>query len=236
MVNIARTMGACGISTPLAGCGPTSAAIAKPRPEAMDVSVLFVDLRSSSKIVRYVESSHGPVAAAELFTSYLAGCTQAIMAVSDAECQLSGDAVLAIISGPERQRIAQAVTAAAAAIRFVSEAFEPTNRHLLSCRNGCRPWRQDALRFRVVAGIDDGVATKSEVEIPGGYSTEFVGGCVSTAAKLSDRIGPANAIGITTDAYRRGGIGQSTSYKWRGRVVRIGGRFRHIQATVPPRP
>lgn len=201
----------------------------------MYVSVLFVDVRSSSKILRHVESCHSPGDAAELFTSYLTGCTQAIIEVSNAECHPSGDAVLAIISGPERERISQAVTAAEAAIRFITQTFEPRYRHLLACRKGCRFWPQGATRFEVVAGIDDGVITKSSVPISSGYSTEFVGGCISTTAKLSGRIGPANAIGITADAYRRGNIKQSTSYRWRGRIAKLGGKFRHVLVTVPSR-
>jgi len=199
----------------------------------MSATALFVDVRASSKIVRYVENHHGPDAAADVFTSYLTGCIQAITSVSDAECQPSGDAVLAIISGQEDKRILQAVEAAEAAIRFITETFEPKNKHLLAHRKDCKLWCPGPTRFEVVAGIDDGAITRSDVSSSSGDTTEFVGACVSFAAKLSDRVRPANAIGITADAFERGDIKQSTGYRWRSRLVKLGGKSRHMLVAVP---
>lgn len=201
-------------------------------PQRLDAAALFVDVRASSEIVRYVESHHGPEAAAELFTGYLTGCMQAITRASDAECQPSGDAVLAIIEGQER--VFQAVEAAAASIRFIKKTFEPSNRHLLACRKGCRLWCSSPIHFEVVAGIDDGIVMKSDVLSSSGYSTELVGGCVSLAAKLSDRVRPANAVGITREAYLKGNLPQLTDYNWRSRIVKLGGKFRHVLIMVPP--
>jgi class 3 adenylate cyclase len=199
----------------------------------MHVAVLFVDVRASSQIVRYVEKHHSPEIAAELFTSYLMGCMQAIIDASGAECQPSGDAVLAIVPGEEQERVLRAVEAAAAAIRFITKTFEPQNRHLLERRKGRKLWCPGPMRFKVAAGIDDGIITKSNVSSSNGDSTELVGGCVSIAAKLSDRVRPANAIGITSDAYYRGRLERSSKYKWRNRIARLGGKFRHVFIAVP---
>jgi class 3 adenylate cyclase len=211
---------------------PGESGSALPR-QHVNAAILFVDVRASSQIVRYVERHHSPEVAAELFTSYLTGCMQVIIDASGAECQPSGDAVLAVISGEERERIARAVEAAEAAIRFITKTFEPRNRSLLARKKGCKLWRPGLMRFEVVAGIDDGIITKSNVSSSMGDSTELVGGCVSIAAKLSDRVGPANAIGITADAYYRGNLEGLAKYKWRNRITKLGGKFRHVLITVP---
>ena len=218
------------VAAPEDQCHVDSAA---PVRERMDASVLFIDVIASSRITRHVEEHHGPELAAELFTSYLLGCMRAINRVApDAECQPSGDAVLAIIPGAAKERIPRAIEAAAEAIRFVTDEFGPRNQRLLSCPRTHR-WCHGTLRFEVSAGIDDGVVTKSDVLRVTDAPTQLVGACVNNAAKVSDKVGSVNSIGITADAYQRGDAFSMKGFKWRSRIYRIGGKSRHIRITVP---
>src|SRR6266496_6073341 len=67
-------------------------------------TALFIDARASSQIVYFVETHHGSQAAAQVFTGFLAGCMHRITGSSVRECRPSGDAVLAIFTGPARVR------------------------------------------------------------------------------------------------------------------------------------
>lgn len=202
-------------------------------PRLFEGSVVFVDVRRSSEIVSHVEKSFGLECAAEFFMRYLAGCMTAITSVTPAHCQPSGDAVLAVIEGPDRVR--RAVDAASAAIRFVSDKFERENRNLLSSGPDPGRWRHHKLRFEVGAGIADGIITESILSTGQGESPELVGSCVSLAAKLSGWAQPPNSVAITYDAFRDSKLGDTPIYRWTHRVMKLGGRHRHIVVTRPPR-
>src|SRR5437016_3002192 len=84
------------------------------RDREFDGAALFIDVRRSSEIVRHIERHHGSGNAADFFMRYLTGCMQAVTSQTEARCQPSGDAVLAVIEGPDR--VTRAIKAAAAAI------------------------------------------------------------------------------------------------------------------------
>jgi class 3 adenylate cyclase len=208
-------------------------------------TALFVDVRRSSQIVQHIERHNGldgPGLAAELFMQYLAGCMAAITDKTDAKCQPSGDAVLAVFEG--RNRLSEAIESATAAIRFVEDTFEPRNGELLSCNGNCRSRHGhgkgrrhgcDTKRFQVGVGIDVGYITESSLSSNYGASQELVGSCVSLAAKLSGWARSSNAIALRRRTYRNARHNrQLTLYRWRRHRMKVGGRKMKIIVTHPP--
>ncbi len=197
-------------------------------------TVLFVDVRRSTEIGSHVTDHHGDNCNADLTMRFLEGCMAEIVRASGATCQVSGDAVLATIEGPDSVR--RAVAGAHAAIRFVSGSFEPDNRGLLSCDGKCHVQNCfGTLRFEVRAGIDSGVIVESRLSTPYGDSRELVASSVNLAAKLSGRVKHSNSIAIMEEAYRAAGHGQLSDYRWRHRCIKLGGRKRRILVTCPTR-
>lgn len=197
-------------------------------------AALFVDVRRSSQIVQHIERHNGldgPNRATDFFMRYLTGCMAAIASQTNAKCQPSGDAVLAVIEGHDRIR--DAIKSATAAIRFAEDIFEPENKGLLSCNGNCRGqhghnrgWRHecDPIHFEVGVGIDVGYITESPLSSNYGDSQELVGSCVSCAAKLSGWAHPPNAIALTRRTYRTAKLDQLTAYHWRHRRTKLRGR------------
>ncbi len=197
-------------------------------------AALFVDVRRSSEIVRHLERHNGPDGpgrAADFFMEYLTGCMAAIANETDAKCQPSGDAVLAVFEGHNRVR--DAIKSAMAAIRFIEETFEPENKGLLSCNGNChgrhgnnRGRRNDCdpIHFEVGVGIDVGYITESPLSSNYGDSRELVGSCVSFAAKLSGWAQSSNSVAVTRRTYRNAKLDQLTAYRWRRHKLKLGGR------------
>jgi hypothetical protein len=209
-------------------------------------TALFIDVRRSSQIVRHIERHHGSGSAAQFFMRYLTGCMEAVNRETDAKCQPSGDAVLAIIEGQDR--ISRAIKAATAAIRFVESTFEPKSQELLSCngrcrhgyhRNGYRESHQPAcrtMRFEVGVGVYDGVITESNLTSNYGDSQELVGSCVSLAAKLSGYRQRTNAIVLTRRTFCKAtNRDELRDYRWHYRLMKAGGRYRRIMIACPPK-
>jgi hypothetical protein len=203
-----------------------------------DGAALFIDVRRSSQIVRHIERHHGSGNAAEFFMRYLTGCMEAVTSQTEAKCQPSGDAVLAIIEGPDR--VSRAVKAAVAAIKFVESTFGQENQELLACNGRCRHGFHRSrrhvcrkMRFEVGVGIDDGVITESSLSSNYGDSQELVGSCVSVAAKLSGCTQQANAVALTRQTYRNFDRDELHVYRWHRRIKKFGGRRRRIMIAHP---
>lgn len=206
-----------------------------------DGTALFIDVRRSSEIVRYIERHHGSEVAADFFMQYLTGCMEAVTSQTEAKCQPSGDAVLAVIEGQDR--IFRAMKAAAAAIRFVEHTFEPESREFLSCNGRCRHGFHrnrrhgcQTMRFEVGIGIDDGEITESSLSSNYGDSRELVGSCVSLAAKLSDCKKATNAIALTSQTYRDANRDELLVQRRHRHIMKLGGRRRIIRVVHPVRP
>ncbi len=209
-------------------------------------TALFIDVRRSSEIVRHIEQHHGAERAADFFMRYLSGCMLAVTSQIEAKCQPSGDAVLAVIEGPDR--VTRAIKAAEAAIQYIESTFEPENQELLSCNGRCRRGfhrtrRHDCqtMRFQVGAGVDDGIITESSLTSDYGSSQELVGSCVSLAAKLSGcklsgYTQPTNAVVLTRQTYRKANRDDVKAYRWRRSVTKLSGRYRNIMIAHPYRP
>jgi class 3 adenylate cyclase len=207
----------------------------------VECAVLFIDVRKSSEIVRFVERHHGSTAAAELFTGFLAGSMQHVARSSTQECRPSGDAVLATFIG--RRRVQDSVQAALDAIRFVHDEINVTYRRHLTCPGGCGdPGCPGALRFDVGAGIDDGVITVSSLPGQGLPQEQLTGSCVSLAAKLSDAARPPDYIAMAAHVYQRERPPCTSSYEWRQQVAvvaseqRIVMLARRVNPSHPVRP
>jgi class 3 adenylate cyclase len=197
-------------------------------------TVLFVDVRRSTEIGSHVTDHHGNRCNADLTMRFHEGCMAEIIRASGATCQPSADAVLATIEGPDSVR--RAVAGAHAAIRFVSDSFEPDNRELLSCDGNCHVQNCfGTLPFEVRTGIDSGVITEALLSTPHGDSDQLVASSVNLAAKLSGRVKQSNSIAIMEEAYRAAGHGQLSDYRWRHRCIKLGGRKRRILVTCPTR-
>jgi class 3 adenylate cyclase len=206
-----------------------------------DGTALFIDVRRSSEIVRHIERHHGAGSAAVFFMRYLTGCMEAVTSQTEAKCQPSGDAVLAIIEGQDR--VSRAMKAAAAAIRFVESTFEPENRDLLSCNGRCRRGFHSSHRhschtmhFEVGIGVDDGIITESSLSSNYGDSQELVGSCVSLAAKLSDYRKAANAVALTSQTYRNVNRDQLLFDRRHRHIMKLGGQYRIIRVAHPSLP
>lgn len=199
-------------------------------------AALFVDVRSSSQIVLFVERHHGPEAVAELFNGFLVGCMRHVRRPSIRECRPSGDAVLATFTG--RRRVTDSVNAAFDAIRFVHDEVNVMYRELLTCPGECGNMGcPGTMRLDVGAGIDDGVITVSNLPGQGLPHEELAGRCVSFASKLSDAARDPYYIAISSRVYQQERPLCAGSYEWRQQTATIGAEERTIvlarRATFP---
>ncbi|MEU5878592.1 hypothetical protein [Spirillospora sp. NPDC047279] len=193
----------------------------------VECAALFVDVRRSSQIVRFVEGHHGPQAVAELFNGFLVGCMRRLKRPSIGECRPSGDAVLATFGG--RRRVGDSVRAAFDAIRFVDDEVNVVYRDLLTCRGECGdPACPGTMRLDVGAGIDDGVVTVSSLPGQGWPHEELAGRCVSYAAKLSDAARAPFYIAMSAQVYQRERPPCAGSYAWRRHVATVGSEERAV--------
>jgi class 3 adenylate cyclase len=196
-------------------------------------AALFVDVRKSSHIVRFVERHHGPQASTELFMKFLVGAMRAVDGPTVTWCEPSGDAVLAVFIGPTATL--DAVNAATRVISFVQGEFTRDNRRYLTCDGRCRqPGCPGSLRFTVRAGIDIGPITVAAIDVGDYHGEELVGACVSMASKLSDAVRSENIIGVTKAAFRHERAMLTDWRRWRIRTVRIGGRWHTALITRQP--
>lgn len=205
-------------------------------PRAFDTSVLFVDVRRSTELLSHLEMHFGPLRAGDFFNRFLSGCMEAIVGVTPAQCERSGDGVLTTIEGPDRMR--RAVDAASAAIRFARDVFDPENSELLAGVPRRGPWRaprRHKVRFAVGAGIDQGVITESLASSSRGKAPELMASYINVAVKLSGWARPSNSIAITYQAFRDAKLDGTSAYRWKHRIMKLGGRYRHIVITRPPR-